>query len=323
MTDHQWANWQRRLKGESVPIHEGAPDSGYYRIKRKNKSTGKSHYVAAAFWRDSDDVVHGVIDGAAVNANGAADAWLWAVKNPITEAEFRKVEAGGDWSDLHVDEPAQGGRTPGIGDNSAAVDDAELIREQIKSATAGAAAYAEIKDDATLVKAQTLRSRLLELSNEANAKREKEKAPHWDKAQEVDAKWQPLVKSAKAVADVIRSAMAKWETAKLKVQREAQEKVDAANRAAEIAAAKANKPPPEPIAPPPPAAPTKIKGAVGKAAHVGTVKVVTAITDQDALYAYFKSYDDVKSLLLGLAQKAVKNGHTVPGVTIEEQADVR
>lgn len=318
---NQWTNWQRRLAKENLPIHDAEVDSGYWRIKRKDKATGKSRYVAAAFWRNPDGTFQGVIDGQDVDERRASEQWMWAVENPITEAEFRKVEAGGDWSDMHVDAPAPNGR--GIGDNSGTVDEAELIREQIASATAGAAAYAEIKDDATLVRAQTLRSRLLELSSEADAKREALKRPHFEAGKAIDATWQPMVKSAKAVADTIRAAMAKWETAKLKVQREAQEKIDAANRAAVVADAKANKPPPAPIAPPPPPAPTTIKGASGKAAHVGTIKVVTGITDQDALYRYLHDESDLQAVMLTLARKYVKLGNTVPGVTVEDQADVR
>jgi hypothetical protein len=290
---NQWTNWQKRLAGEKVAIHEGEPDSGFYRIRRKDKATGKFHFVPAAFWKDDNGELHGVVDGRTFDGNRCIGYWLWAVQHPITEAEFRRVEAGGSWSDIDDEVHAQtNGR--GIGDNSGTVSDLELIREQIESAKAGAEAYAEITDDATLTRAQTLRSRLLELSNEADSKREKEKAPHFQAAKDVDAKWQPLVKSAKAVADTIRAAMIKWETTKLKA------------RPAEKAPAV-----------------TKIRGASGKAAHVGVIKVITAVTDQDALYAYFRFYDNVKSILLINAQTAVKNGHTVPGVTITEEADVR
>jgi hypothetical protein len=292
---NQWLNWQRRLAGEKVPIHEGIDnvESGYYRIRRKDRISGRHHYVGAAFWRDENGFLRGVIDGREVNAIQAADAWMGAVQHPISEAEFRKVEDGGSWSDIDdtVHEQTNG---RGIGDNSGTISDLELIREQIESAKVGAEAYAEITDDATLTRAQTLRSRLLELSNEADSKREKEKAPHFQAAKDVDARWQPVVKAAKAAADAIRAAMIKWETTKLKA------------RPAEKAPAV-----------------TKIRGATGKAAHIGVVKVVTGITDDKALYAYFQNHAEVKVLLLKLAQQEVKAGRTVPGVTVEDQADVR
>ncbi len=300
---NQWENWSRRLAGEKMPIHEGIDnvESGFYRIRRKDKATGKTHYVPAAFWRD-DGNLRGVINGREVSTIQASDAWLGAVQHPISEAEFRKVEDGGSWSDIDDAVHAQtNGR--GIGDNSGTVSDLELIREQIESAKAGAEAYAEIRDDATLTRAQTLRSRLLELSNEADEKREAEKRPHFEAAKAADARWQPLVKEARAEADTIRAAMAKWETAKLRARQE----IDALKGKG---------------AAPTVAAPTKIRGASGKAAHIGVVKVVSII-DQDRLYAYFSKSEDVRALLLKLAQAAVKAGHTVPGVTITEEADVR
>ncbi len=55
---NQWSNWQDRLAGAKLPIHEGVDnvDSGFYRIRRKDKATGKQHYVAAAFWREGDTI---------------------------------------------------------------------------------------------------------------------------------------------------------------------------------------------------------------------------------------------------------------------------
>jgi hypothetical protein len=309
---NQWLNWQRRLAGEKVPIHEGADnvDSGYYRVRRKDKTTGKQYYLPVAFWRDERGL-RGVIGNSEINESQVADLWLGAVRYPISEAEFRKVaEMDGSWSDIDdtVHEQTNG---RGIGDNSGTVSDLELIREQIESAKAGAEAYAEITDDATLTRAQTLRSRLIELSNEADEKREAEKRPHFEAAKAADARWQPLVKGARAVADTIRAAMAKWETTKLRAQREAM-----------IMATEVVLEPTAKREPPPPLV-TKIKGASGKAAHVGVVKVVTGITDDAALYAYFQNHAEVKVLLLKLAQQAVKAGYTVPGVTITEEADVR
>jgi hypothetical protein len=42
-----------------------------------------------------------------------------------------------------------------------------------------------------------------------------------------------------------------------------------------------------------------------------------------ALYQYFASTEEVRTVLITMAQRAVKAGFPVPGVTIEERADVR
>ncbi len=53
------------------------------------------------------------------------------------------------------------------------------------------------------------------------------------------------------------------------------------------------------------------------------VKVVTGISDFDALINHFKASEDLRNVLMDLARRAVKAGHTVPGVIVVEEADVR
>jgi len=50
--------------------------------------------------------------------------------------------------------------------------------------------------------------------------------------------------------------------------------------------------------------------------------VVTAITDQDALYRFLRDHPDLKNCMFDLAKRAVAKGHDVPGVETQEQARV-
>lgn len=72
-----------------------------------------------------------------------------------------------------------------------------------------------------------------------------------------------------------------------------------------------------------PVAPAPIKGAAGRAASIQMVKKGT-ITDQDKVYAYFRTQPEVIEVLQTLVNRSVRNGFTdVPGVTISEEPAIR
>lgn len=323
----QFDGWKRLLKGELTDINQDDPLSGYWRTRRFRGGP----LEPVAIWRDAD--------GLNVQCAGKDveldKVWPYAARNPVTYAAYQARMETGKWPDIDdaVHDQQQEAVARGRGDNNAPSDPAEILKEQIESASAGAEAYKTITDDETLAKAQTLRSRLLELSGQADKHRDALKRPHLEAGTAIDAKWQPLVKGAKAVADTIRAAMAAWETVKLKEQREKEAKDAEARRvhqeAADKAAAEAaatGKPAP---APPPPQAqtiqpmPAPIKGAAGRAASVRTKVFVKSISDLDKLFQYMRLRPELSDLLLALAQKAVDAGRTdVPGIITEERAKV-
>jgi hypothetical protein len=190
----------------------------------------------------------------------------------------------------------------------------DALKDQIATAKAGVSAYAKIGDDQTAAKAQTLRSRLLELARDADKHREELKKPHLEAGKAVDAEWQPIVKEAKAGADEIAKALSVYLTAKAKVEAEEQRKVqDATPRGVNV-------PTPQPAP-----QPTQIKGGHGRAAAVKVVNVVTEVTDWDALYQFFKGHSELNSCLMKLAQRAVDKGFStldIPGIKIEQQRKV-
>jgi len=50
--------------------------------------------------------------------------------------------------------------------------------------------------------------------------------------------------------------------------------------------------------------------------------VVIKITDAPALYAFFQGNAELDQFMVGLAQRAVKAGFSVPGVEVEERAKI-
>lgn len=315
---NDWNYWQNALEGKFGPVHEGHPQTGFYR--RRLVKNGP--FVPVAIWHDGNDWI-ALVNGRPANA---VDIWTWVCQAPITKEAYDRVAAGGAWDDASEFAPL----APPDGRNADPENELEALRDQIESAKARLSEFEKIDSDEARDNAQSLRARLNELSREADTKRSAEKQPHLEAGKAVDALWQPLVKDAKACADKIAAAMSAYETAKLRQQREEQARMDRERREAEEAAARASETgrpqaapeatvEPDPI---PAVAPTPIKGNYGRAANISYVKVVTAITDQDALYQFLRDHGDLKRCLLDLAQRGVKAGHDVPGIATEERAKV-
>lgn len=329
-TEHDYDYWRARLAGQDLLGSDDLPRCGFWR--RLDRASGQ--FVAVAVWRDGDsgELLATNHDGRRLWTVEAEDACQYAWKYPITHEAYQAFTTTGRWPDGLPEgvEPAAYAKPAGIGHNAPAADDAAIIADQVEAAKAAAARVAKIEDDEALAVAQSLRSRLLELKSEAEKKHTAEKAPHLKAGRDVDAKWLPLAKDAKAAADGVRAKMDEWETAKLRREREEQRKAEEARRAAEEAARAAEAagrpspaPSPEPAPAPAPAPPAQIKGAYGRTASVRMVKVVAEITDIDALLLWLKAHPEMIELAKRLAQRAVDKGiEDVPGVTVEDRRKV-
>lgn len=304
--------WENALAGKFGPVHDGDPQCGFYR-KRLRKA---GPFVPVAIFPVSG-TMSAVVAGKAADA---AEIWTYCCEHPVPEQWYRDVaERGLPWPDL--DETVAETIAP-MGHNNGPTDDAEILAGQIESAAAGVSEYETIADDTVAAKAQSLRSRLLELCRDADKKRDELKRPHLEAGGAVDAKWQPIVKVAKAAADKIAAALGAHETRKVRAAEEAARKAAEEQRKREAEAAKANKPPPPPApVPEAPAPVTAIRGAYGRAASVRIVKVAT-VTDYDAACHYLILHPEMIALIDRLAQRGVEAGHTIPGVSVEEQRKV-
>jgi hypothetical protein len=328
--------WMNGLAGTFGPVHDGDPQPGFYR-KRTGKAAG---YVPVAIWPQGGKMV-ALVDGKEADA---AEIWSYVCQYPILEEWYRARMVGQPWPDESAAVTASLAPPPS-GHNNPPTDEAEILQGQIEAASAGAAEYHEISDDATASKAQSLRSRLLELSGNADKLREDRKRPHLEAGKAIDAKFMPLVKVAKAAADGIRSALSAHETrkareadrirreaeeARLKAEREAAQlrgEAENAAREAENAGLPAPAPPapipePEPPAPAPvPEAAVAIRGAYGRAAAVKVVKVAKVV-DQDAAYMAMRTHKELVELIAKLAQRAAVAGVEVAGVEVTEERAV-
>lgn len=312
-SDYDW--WLRALAGEEIggptlPVHESDPQAGFWR-KRVSRAGA---FVPVAIWRGDDDKYVALVDGKEGNAY---DQWTFVCRYPVTEEQYNTRVETGRWHD-EDGAVAKSLDAPSIGHNNAPQDEAEILKGQIEAASANLSEYAEIKDDEAASRAQSVRSRLLELSREADKKREELKKPHLEASKAVDAKWQPLVKEAKGAADAIRDALGAHETRKANAAEAARRAAEEEYRRKAAEAARNDAPlPPVPETLKQPASDTKVRGAYGRAAAVKAVKVAT-VEDQDLAYGYLKTHPELRDLIARLAQRAVDAGHTVPGVKVEE-----
>ena len=324
MTD-VWESWRKRLVDPRIPITT-TPEQGFYKTRYKDKP-----WEPVAIWIGEDGEWVAMRSGKEVDPEKIDRLWEWCCGSPITEEAYIKAVETGEWDG---DDPTVVGM---IGHNVGEISDTELLKDQIESAKQGADAYRKITSDEEAAKAQSLRARMNELAGLADKKREALKKPHLEAGRQVDAEWQPIIKDAKAVADVLRKAIEAHETEKLRErrrielerQRAEQERLAEEERAREEARAAeaAGRPvviPPTPAPLPPPLPPpeTKVKGTYGRAANVGTELVVTAVIDQDALYHFLRDHGDLKRCLHDLATRALRAGHNPPGITYEERAKV-
>src|SRR3990167_4129304 len=315
MADYSY--WQNALSGTFGDVHEGDPQLGFYRTRRAGP------FIACAIFEHDGKIV-ALVDGKQADP---AEIWTYVCQHPVAEDWYHAKMRGEPWPDEDgaVTESLE---VPATGHNSGVVDESEVLKGQIESASASLKDYAAIKDAEHLARAQATRSRLLELSGDADKKREAEKKPHLDAGRNIDAKWQPLVKAAKAAADTIKAAMDAWVNEQDKIAKKVQAAAEEAARKeqeaarAAVAAGKPAPPPtsaPEPIAAP--AVPQQIKGGYGRAAGVKTVNVVT-VTDQDAAYQSMKTHPELVALIAKLAQRGIDAGHDINGVNVEKQKKV-
>lgn len=289
MTD-QYDFYRRRLAGETVPIHDGEPQAGFYRLTYKNMPD-----QPVAYWYGKDDKLRCRIGNTDVTELVAAERWPWASKRPITHDVYKHVIGGGHWPDQHEAVSQTNSAPPD--DSIEALTDAieSLARVANDMIQAGPA-----KDQNAADQAADVANKLAEYQKKADAARKAEKKPHDDAAAAVQQKWAPVL----TLADIYRAVKLKVITPFLNA------KADAERKAREEAA-KAGQPEPEPQRS------TTKAGTRGKSVALRTVRRVE-ITDRAALLAYFAEGEAMTAFLQDMAEKAVRVGVTPPGVQITE-----
>jgi hypothetical protein len=290
--EDQYDFWRRRLAGETIPIHDGEPQAGFYRLTYKAEPDRP-----VAYWYGKDGKIRCRIGNTDVNELIAAERWPWASKRPITHEVYKVVVAGGHWPDQHQ---AVSNSIAAPPDNSI-----ESLTDAIESLARVAndmIGQGGAKTQAEADQAADVANKLADYQKQADAARKAEKKPLDDAAAEVQQKWAPVI----TLADIYRQVKAKVITPFLTA------KADAERKAREDTA-KAGQPEPAPER----QRSTTTAGTRGKTVALRTVKKVE-ITDRAALLAYFADGEAMTAFLQDMAEKAVRVGVTPPGVKVTE-----
>lgn len=324
------------------------------REKQSNAKTGQPNgqskivgWTPVAYFLDGKDLV-GTIGGRDMTANELVDYWTYCCAFPISYEMYVAVaEKGEPWPDLQAapaDTVPASNRDVATTDNQPPAEEVPLgkrLGDGIDAAIGAAPTAVTTEAEAAL--ALGSKNRLAELRLEADREGKALYEPIFKEYKKIYNQWTPMVKRAddkeKALnvlilrfRDAERKRIAAEQEAARKIaeQQEADrlaelERINEANEeAAQRAIAKGEPEPmpempeplpaalPEPVA----AAPAPLVGTYG----TRTIKEVEktfldSITDQDAVYNYFKANPKVIALLIDIASAAVKNGVTVPGTT--------
>lgn len=349
--DYTWHD--NAMKGIRGPIHDGDPQSGWYRNRRlisaKGETPKKFEFEAVAYWKDTKSGEQRcAINGKSIGETPLQMMWPFASVHPITEETYDNFLATGRWPDQNDVVAALDQLS-----NEAPDDDSlEGIRARIDALRGEASRL--IKKGAAKTQAEAdagadVAVKLGELYSFANKRREAEKAPHLEAGRVVDAAWNPVRDSALIYKDLKETVcdpyIAAENARKKKIADDAaaeQRRIlkDAADKAAAAqkviddahaaAVAKAEKkgkaapPPPEPakievpevaLEPIPEYVPTR--AGTGRTVSSRVVKSAL-IGDYKLALAHFAEHPEIKALVQELANKLAKANMPTPGCTIIE-----
>lgn len=304
MTIDQYDFWRRRLTGEVVPIHDGEPQAGFYRLVSRDGVASQP----VAYWFTPDGGLRCRVGKQDVSEQFANERWPYASKRPITHDVYKAVLAGEPWPDQN--EAVAADRSNAAPDDNSF----EGLKDRIEALARTADELIKAgpaTDQAAADRASDLANHLGALQRQADAARAAEKKPHDDAVKAVQAKWLPVV----TAADIYKRIKAAVITPFLVAEDQKRKAQEAEQRKKAEAAAQTGAPMPEQSQR---AAGPKAGAAGRRSVALRAVKVVT-IADRAAVLEFFKDTQQVTELLQHMAQKAVAAGVNVPGVTITEE----
>jgi hypothetical protein len=287
----EWTWWQNALVGVVAPIHDGDPQTGYYRIRRK----GRDGFLPVAYWKDAksgEQRCH--MDGQDLDLQRGMEIWPFASKQPVTHEAYWKRLNTGKWPDESA--AVVGHNAAPLDDSTAAIAEriADLAREAEKLIAAGAAPSQEISDQAS-----DLANTFGELENKVTALHRAEKQPHLDAGRAVDTKWFGLRDKA---ADLKRRLKAAVVTPFLTKKAD---EVAKANVAA-IASGTAPEALPQ----------QRLTAGSSKRQTALRTQTSAEVTDWPALLAALKDHPDIREAAQRVANASAKAGVELPGMKI-------
>ncbi|MDX0262935.1 hypothetical protein GOC60_17285 [Sinorhizobium meliloti] len=328
---NDWSKWEaaladpRKIGTGKLTIHPGEPWTGFFRVRRKG-----GDWEPVQFWQGADGAWHAVRSNRTVDPEQVEDLFLWAVKEPISEAAYDRAIAGEGWGD-EPERPAAG-----IGHNSGADPDDPFEALRIEWADERELAFAFLKKPITSKeeadKASIWAHRLRDIAKKADKFHAAEKAPHLAKAKRVDNKWRELRDEPAGLSKRLKQHQLAWlqEQERLERDRQRAAAAEAERLRHEAAEALANAGTPEEqseagakLA----AAKEAEREAAYKRPQAGRTNEKTSlrtrrkgqITDLDAFLAAVKDEHEIQEACQRLANRFALQQRPVAGMEIVEE----
>lgn len=345
-----WYYWEA-MAGRMPPTAAAYVPVGFYRYDQRD---GRSFPLA--IWQGTDGIKRSqlgdfktkVLSTPEIEGAFAYDTFASCCSKPIPHSSYLfwkehkswPIETAGEAAvEASLKKPEAAAEVPrGIGDNSIgpATDHATFL-DQVNAALAGLEGASAVDSDEKAAAAQSLRSRLSELAGEGDKLRVDEKEPHLKASREVDEKWMPTIREAKAGAAALKKSIEDHANAKIRAEREAariaaekeRERLAAEEAARRPKVTQASAPAPEaapepaPAATPAPAEPARIKGSYGRATSAKMRREIDTIDYRQVCDQFVDSNPELQALLRKLVDKVLAIGGDVRGVTTREVARIR
>lgn len=288
---NDFANWERLLAGERLPIDVNEPWTGFYKTRGR-----EGRMMPVSFWYVAG-VLRCRVDNADVPPERAIELWPYASKSPVSYKDYTARVETGKWLGEH---------TAVVNHNQAPPDDSvEALSERINDLAHEALALIEAgaaKDDAACDQASDLANTLGELETKADKLRTTEKEPHMTAARAVDGKWNPLRDKA---ADFKRRLKAVVVTPWLRKKDEESAKA----KTAAIVTGAAPETLPQP----------RLTAGSSKRATALRTHTLAKVNDWSALIAAIKDHPDIRETAQRIANASAKVGVALPGVEIVKE----
>jgi hypothetical protein len=315
----EWEWWAAKLAGKLPPgAIADTPQAGFYRKTSKEFYGARKTFTPVAYWpgiQDGRPVLYCREGDKNVGATRAMELWNHVCDHPVSEEAYRDVAQYGKlWPDEHELVPMQ---KPGPGHNLGPEwdwnkievvnpADAELLaafKDRLEDLSREAKKRLEgppIADQDECDRIANLADALAQLDKIAETSRKAERKPHDEALKAIQLRWAPLALLAEVYKDVKYKLITPWLQA-----------LDGKRKQEAEAAAAAGKPPPS-------EAPRPRAGTRGRAMSLKSTKKAQ-IDDYAVCLKFFEDSADVRATVQMLADRAVRAGITVPGVTVIEE----
>lgn len=329
-----YAYWRNAVAGTFGPIHESAPQNGFYRKKNRDGSLSP----VAIFDHEGEKVA--LLNGVATDP---ASVWTWVADKPVTEAAYSQAVSGAGWPD----DP------PTVRLSNVSSDPHEALTQELQGEVELAREFLAkpITTKEQADQAAIWSKRLATISKKATDLFKVEKQPSLDEGRRIDDKWRDLKDGAAEWSKKLKRHLDNWlveedrkeherqrlareeaerkareaEEARLAAERataqveadgisddatiQAQQdaEAEAARKAEEAAAAER--------------AAQARKASAGRTGSKVALRTFTGakITDYDALLTALKDRPEIRGIVETLANRAARSGVTLPGMEITEE----